>query len=248
VKENKSVAEIVQAAKVAVAATDKYGTATHKETAKRLMVQAYNIMGTNYFTEKEYENALLAFDSLLIVDPDYSNAIYNKALVYRSQNNSEAFEEAIDLYLSKLLPELMMKGQNRHQPWHLSISVPQDRRPIRLKISMKLSFFLIKQQNTATTRIFSISLPMSITSKVNSTAVWNMHRKGWKWKPTMLKPKLSFIFNWDWPRLAKDKQLKLVLRLKIPYTDLLLNLRRLKEQTLSANNLQGLLQGLYALN
>ncbi len=104
VKENKSVAEIVQAAKVAVAATDKYGTATHKETAKRLMVQAYNIMGTNYFTEKEYENALLAFDSLLIVDPDYSNAIYNKALVYRSQNNSEAFEEAIDLYLSKLAP------------------------------------------------------------------------------------------------------------------------------------------------
>lgn len=68
------------------------------------MVQAYNIMGTNYFTEKEYENALLAFDSLLIVDPDYSNAIYNKALVYRSQNNSEAFEEAIDLYLSKLAP------------------------------------------------------------------------------------------------------------------------------------------------
>ncbi len=104
VKENKSVAEIVQAAKVAVAATDKYGTATHKEKAKRLMVQAYEIMGTSYFTDKDYENALLAFDSLLIVDPDYSNAIYNKALVYRSQNNSEAFEEAIDLYLSKLAP------------------------------------------------------------------------------------------------------------------------------------------------
>lgn len=104
VKENKSVPEIVQAAKVAVAATDKYGTATHKETAKKLMVQAYNIMGTSYFTDKDYENALLAFDSLLIVDPDYSNAIYNKALVYRSQNNSEAFEEAIDLYLSKLAP------------------------------------------------------------------------------------------------------------------------------------------------
>ena len=68
------------------------------------MVQAYNIMGTSYFTDKDYENALLAFDSLLIVDPDYSNAIYNKALVYRSQNNSEAFEEAIDLYLSKLAP------------------------------------------------------------------------------------------------------------------------------------------------
>ena len=34
VKENKSVAEIVQAAKVAVAATDKYGTATHKKLQK----------------------------------------------------------------------------------------------------------------------------------------------------------------------------------------------------------------------
>ena len=66
------------------------------------MVQAYNAMGTNYFTQKDYENALLAFDSLLLINPGYLNAIYNKALIYRSQNNSGAFEETIDLFIEKL--------------------------------------------------------------------------------------------------------------------------------------------------
>jgi tetratricopeptide (TPR) repeat protein len=66
------------------------------------MVQAYNKMGTELFTAKEYDKALLAFDSLLAINPDYSNAIYNKALIYRSQNNPAAFEETIDLFLGKL--------------------------------------------------------------------------------------------------------------------------------------------------
>ena len=212
------------------------------------MVQAYEIMGTSYFTDKDYENALLAFDSLLIVDPDYSNAIYNKALVYRSQNNSEAFEEAIDLYLSKLAPGTDDERSKQASAMALEYFRAAGSQANQAENLDEALLLLNKAAKYGDDKDLSISLPMSITSKVNSTAVWNMHRKGWKWKPTMLKPKLSFIFNWDWPRLAKDKQLKLALRLKIPYTDLLLNLRRLKEQTLSANNLQGLLQGLYALN
>lgn len=102
IKENKSTAEIIKAAKMATAAAEKYNNAAGKDNASKIMVQAYNKMGTELFTAKDYEKALLAFDSLLAINPDYSNAIYNKALIYRSQNNSTAFEETIDLFLGKL--------------------------------------------------------------------------------------------------------------------------------------------------
>lgn len=102
IKENKSTAEIIKAAKMATAAAEKYNNAAGKDNASKIMVQAYNKMGTELFTAKDYEKALFAFDSLLAINPDYSNAIYNKALIYRSQNNSAAFEETIDLFLGKL--------------------------------------------------------------------------------------------------------------------------------------------------
>ncbi len=102
IKENKSTAEIIKAAKMATAAAEKYNNAAGKDNASKIMVQAYNKMGTELFTQKDYDNALLAFDSLLAINPDYSNAIYNKALIYRSQNNSAAFEETIDMFLGKL--------------------------------------------------------------------------------------------------------------------------------------------------
>jgi tetratricopeptide (TPR) repeat protein len=102
IKESKPMPEIIRAAKKAVAVAEKYGTATSKENASKIMVQAYNTMASNYFTQKNYENALLAFDSLLVISPGNLNAIYNKALIYRSQNNAGAFEETIDMYLGKL--------------------------------------------------------------------------------------------------------------------------------------------------
>ena len=98
--------EIVTAAKAAEAAAEKYGSQTGKENARKVLVQGYYKMGTDFFTAKDYGNALLAFDSLLLINPDYTSAIYNKALVHRSQNNAAAFEETIDLFLEK------MKGDN----------------------------------------------------------------------------------------------------------------------------------------
>ncbi|MBN2665764.1 MAG: hypothetical protein JXR67_04590 [Bacteroidales bacterium] len=102
IKENKPTAEIIKAAKTAIAAAEKYNNTAGKDNASKILVQAYNKMGTESFTAKDYDNALLAFDSLLAINPDYNNAMYNKALIYRSQNNSAAFEETIDLFLGKL--------------------------------------------------------------------------------------------------------------------------------------------------
>jgi tetratricopeptide (TPR) repeat protein len=102
VNEKKSAQEIMKTAKSAVAVAEKYGTAAHKENASKLIVQAYNIQGTGYFTQNDYPNALAAFDSLLAINPDYVNAVYNKGLIYIKQNNATAYEQTIDLYLQKV--------------------------------------------------------------------------------------------------------------------------------------------------
>jgi tetratricopeptide (TPR) repeat protein len=102
ISEKKPAQETIKAAKIAIAASEKYGSAANKENATKILTQGYYNLGTEYFTKKDTEKALLAFDSLLAINPGYQNAIYNKALIFRSQNNSAAFEENIDLYLGKV--------------------------------------------------------------------------------------------------------------------------------------------------
>jgi len=102
IKDKKPATETIKSAKVAVTASEKYGSATNKENAGKILVQGYYNLGNEFFTKKDYDNALKAFDSLLVINPDYTAAIYNKALIYRSQNNAASFEETIDSYLGKL--------------------------------------------------------------------------------------------------------------------------------------------------
>jgi tetratricopeptide (TPR) repeat protein len=98
----KPAPEVILAAKKASAAATKYDNATGKENAGKILVQGYYNLGTEFFAKKDYTNALLAFDSLLLINPDYTAAIYNKALVFRSQNNAASFEENIDLFINKM--------------------------------------------------------------------------------------------------------------------------------------------------
>ena len=91
INEKKPLPEIMKAAKSAVAATEKYGSQSQKDNAARIMVQAYNMLATDYFNKNDLDNAMLTFDSLLAINPDYINAIYNKALIYLQQNNADAF-------------------------------------------------------------------------------------------------------------------------------------------------------------
>ena len=98
----KPAQEVIQAAKKALAASEKYNNAANKENATKLMVAGYYNKGTELFTAKDYENSLKSFDSLLVLNPNYTAAIYNKALIYRSQNNTAAFEESVNSFISKL--------------------------------------------------------------------------------------------------------------------------------------------------
>ncbi len=100
--EKKPAAEIIKASKTAVSASEKYGSVPNQEKARKILSQGYNAMGADFFSKNDYENAIRAFDSLLVVNPDYLNAYYNKALIYIKQDNADAFEGTMDLYLEKL--------------------------------------------------------------------------------------------------------------------------------------------------
>lgn len=102
ITEKKPSPEIMKAARAAVAVAEKYGTQVQKDNASKILVQAFNVQATGFFSKNDYPNALVTFDSLLAVNPDYAIAIYNKALIYYKQNNSDSFEQTIDLYLEKV--------------------------------------------------------------------------------------------------------------------------------------------------
>jgi len=97
--------EVLAAARNTRDASEKYGSASNKENAERIMIQVYITMASEFYANKDYENALAAFDSVLMVNPDHFTALYNKALIYRTQDSTEAFEESVDTYISKLDPE-----------------------------------------------------------------------------------------------------------------------------------------------
>lgn len=98
----KPAPEIISAAKTAVSAAEKYQNPTAKTNAQKVLAQGYNVMASEYFAKNDYSNAILAFDSLLTINPDYVAAIYNKALIYIKQNDATSFEKTIDLYLEKV--------------------------------------------------------------------------------------------------------------------------------------------------
>ncbi len=121
-------------------------------------------MGTEFFTKKEYDNAILAFDTLLQINPDYAAAIYNKALVYRTQNNSAAFEETIDSYLGKL--ESGKDDERKKRASTLALEYfraagSQANQANKLDEALEL---LTKRQNMATIRTFFIFMLMFTTS------------------------------------------------------------------------------------
>jgi tetratricopeptide (TPR) repeat protein len=100
--EKKPAADVIRDAKAASQAADKYSNASAKDNSKKLLSQGYYNLGIEFFNKKDYNNALSAFDSLLAINPGYPAAIYNKALVYRNQNNSEGFEQNIDMFIDKM--------------------------------------------------------------------------------------------------------------------------------------------------
>ena len=92
----------IQAAKKSLAVAEQYGNTSVEENSKKVLVQGYTTMASGFFSSKENEKAIAAFDSVLMIDPEHLNSIYNKALIYRGLGNTEEFGASIDLYIEKL--------------------------------------------------------------------------------------------------------------------------------------------------
>jgi tetratricopeptide (TPR) repeat protein len=101
-KEKKPAAEIVLDAKKAAAAAEKYNNTSIKGNADKLLVRAYNKMGGEYFAKNDFNNAIASFDSVLLINPNYTSALYNKALIFIQQGNSDDFEKTIDSFIEKM--------------------------------------------------------------------------------------------------------------------------------------------------
>ncbi|MFZ2287458.1 MAG: hypothetical protein WAV93_10785 [Bacteroidales bacterium] len=102
--EKKPAGEIIQAARTAYAMADKYGSKTYRDNSSKILVNGYYKMANDFFAAEDFDNAMLAYDSVLAINPDHIASIYNKALIYKNKDNAAAFEETIDLFLGKLEP------------------------------------------------------------------------------------------------------------------------------------------------
>ena len=98
---DKKYNESIQAAKIALGVAEKYDSQKTTEKTQKLMIQVYQTMGSKYYAANDQENAINCFDSILMINPDYVNAIYNKALTYKKFNNTDKFEETIDTFIVK---------------------------------------------------------------------------------------------------------------------------------------------------
>jgi tetratricopeptide (TPR) repeat protein len=99
---DKKYQESLTASKIALGVAEKYDNQKTKEKTQKLMIQDYSTLGINYYTANDNEKALSCFDSVLMINPDYLNAIKNKALTYIKLNNTAKFTETIDNYIVKL--------------------------------------------------------------------------------------------------------------------------------------------------
>jgi tetratricopeptide (TPR) repeat protein len=98
----KPTPEVIMAAKSAAAAAVKYENPTIKQNADILLGKAYSKMAGEYFSKNDYNSALTTFDSVLMLNPENSAVLYNKALIYIKQSNSDEFEKTINLYIDKM--------------------------------------------------------------------------------------------------------------------------------------------------
>lgn len=100
--EKKPAAEVIRSAKAAGDVAAKYSNTTSKDNANNILVAGYGSLAGGYFSAGDYSNALLTFDSLLAINPNFVSAIYNKALIYAKQGDSQSLETTVDSYVEKL--------------------------------------------------------------------------------------------------------------------------------------------------
>jgi Tfp pilus assembly protein PilF len=101
----KKWADAIAASKDAVKASEKYNDAKIKDAGQKLLAQCYVIQGGTFYAAKDFDKALKTFDSALLVNPNYTKAQYNKALVYMKMENTPKFVEQSNVVIEKAKAE-----------------------------------------------------------------------------------------------------------------------------------------------
>ena len=97
--------ETIAAGKDALKVSEKYNNIKIKDASQKLLVQSYVVVGGNYYKNKDDVNAIKAFDSAIYINPNYTKAYYNKALVYNKMENTPEFLEQSNLVIEKAKAE-----------------------------------------------------------------------------------------------------------------------------------------------
>lgn len=85
----KNIEGAIEKFKDARIAGEKYGNEEISSKSEKYIPQLYNLVGKTYVNQDETEKALSSFDSALVWNPEYAQAIYNKGMVYKVSGDDD---------------------------------------------------------------------------------------------------------------------------------------------------------------
>ncbi len=101
---DRKIPESLSASKKALEVAKKYDDTLAADNIQKIMIQAYSARGAESASTNP-EKAIMDYDSVLAINPHHQPSLYNKALIYRKNNNVDQFGETIDKYIDELSPD-----------------------------------------------------------------------------------------------------------------------------------------------
>jgi tetratricopeptide (TPR) repeat protein len=93
----RKIAEAVTSFETAVEVAEKYKDSEFKSRSETVLHQLYFTRGNEFFRNNEDDKALEYFNKSLSINPSYARAYLGKGLVFRKQEKTPEFAEAMDM-------------------------------------------------------------------------------------------------------------------------------------------------------